>query len=153
MPPTEKYGRTQTSIVTVAVFQEGSKQQIQLNPKDVRLHFTKGSGNGGQKKNKTENVCVLTHIPTGIIVRVEDTRHKSKNEEIAWQRLTERLQQIEDQKQGDIFQKDIKNQVGNGQRSDKRRTYRVKEDLVVDHISNKTITFRELVKGKLDLLR
>lgn len=98
-------------------------------------------------------MCVLTHLQTGIIVRVEDTRHKDQNEEIAWQRLTEKLQQIEDQKQAEIFQKDIKNQVGNGNRNDKRRTYRVKEDLVVDHISNKTISFRELVKGKIELLR
>lgn len=136
----------------MAVFQTDQKKQIQINHKDVRVHFTKGSGNGGQKRNKTENVCVLTHMPTGIIVRVEETRHKAQNEEIAWDRLRERLQQIEDQKQLDIFQKDIKDQVANGQRSDKRRTYRVKEDLVVDHISNKTISFRELSKGKLDLL-
>lgn len=104
-------------------------------------------------KNKTENVCVLTHIPTGIIIRVEDTRHKQQNEEIAWQRLREKLQQIEYQKRYEDFQNDIKNQIGNGHRSDKRRTYRVKEDLVVDHITNKTITFKELQKRKLELLR
>lgn len=96
---------------------------------------------------------MLTHIPTGIIVRCEEHRTRDKNEETAWLRLEEKLKSIYitslDKKQRDIRF----DQIGYGNRSDKKRTYRIQDGVVIDHISGKQISVRDLYKGKLDLLQ
>lgn len=152
IPPTEKRGRVQTSTVTVAII-ENTEIKFQLNRNEVHRKYTRGSGNGGQNRNKVETVCVLTHIPTGIIVRCEEHRTRDKNEETAWLRLEEKLKSIYitslDKKQRDIRF----NQIGYGNRSDKKRTYRIQDGVVIDHISGKQISVRDLYKGKLDLLQ
>jgi len=97
--------------------------------------------------------CVqLTHEPTGIQIKCSDTRDQKKNEELAWQRLEDKLKSIEEKK----FNKDVYDsrfeQVGDSSRSEKRRSYRVKENMVVDHITGKSTTFSNILKGKLELL-
>lgn len=102
--------------------------------------------------NKTSSCCVLTHIPTGVQVRAEDTRVQAKNEEIAWERLYQKLKTTEEQKFKRIESSNRSNQVGTGGRGNKRRTYRIKENLVIDHVTNKQASFREIQKGKIVLL-
>ena len=154
IPPTERNGRTQTSVVTVASMSETEfVVENCFNKNDVDKTYTTPQGNGGQKANKTSSVVQLIHKPTGIVVKVQDTRHRHKNEEIAWERLKEKVQSIYKDKAVNDYKNAVKEQIGNGGRSDKKRTYRVKENLVVDHITGKSARFSDVIKGKIDLLK
>ena len=152
VPPTEKYNRTQTSIITVAIIDPSKIFEYHLNKNDVRKQFTRSRGKGGQHVNKTSSCCVLTHIPSGIQVRAEDTRVQAKNEEFAWERLYQKLKSIEEDKFNKIQYKNLSIQVGTGNRGTKRRTYRIKDNLVIDHVTDKQASFRDIQKGKLELL-
>ena len=152
MPPTEKYNRTQTSTITVAVIDPSRKFEYRLNRNDVSKKYIRSSGPGGQNVNKTSSCVLLTHTPTGTQVKVQDTRDQNKNEEIAWARLEERLKSVEQEKFDKKVYQDRYDQVGGSERSDKRRTYRVKEDVVIDHITDKKCTFKEFCRGKIELL-
>ena len=118
----------------------------------VTKKYIRSSGAGGQNVNKVASCVQLTHIPTGLQVKVQDTRDQYKNEIIAWERLTEKLKIIEDQK---VYEK-IKNyrndQIGDGSRGTKRRTYRLRDDIVIDHITGKTCRWKDILKGSIELL-
>ena len=152
VPPTEKYNRTQTSIITVAIIDPSKVFEYHIDRSDVRRQFTRSRGKGGQHVNKTSSCCVLTHIPTGIQVRAEDTRVQAKNEEIAWERLEQKLKTIEEQKFKKTESSSRSNQIGTGSRGNKRRTYRVKDNLVIDHITGKQATYKDILRGKIILL-
>jgi peptide chain release factor 1 len=94
----------------------------------------------------------LTHRPSGIQVRCQDTRDQYKNEEIAWIRLEEKLKSIEEEKWNKKVYQNRLDQVGSGSRSDKKRSYRIKEDLVIDHETGKQCSFRDFSRGKIELL-
>lgn len=152
VPPTEKYNRVQTSTITVAVLDANKKSSFKLNRNEVDKKYTCSRGKGGQNVNRIQSCVVLTHIPTGIQVRSEETRYQAKNEEIAWKRLEEKLKNIYDLNQYNNL-KDIRaNQIGEGERSDKRRTYREKDNLVIDHITGKKASWKDIMKGKIELL-
>jgi len=82
-----------------------------------------------------------------------DDRDQKKNEVIAWARLEEKMRTAEEQKFNSIAGKKLYDQTFNSGRSDKRRTYRVKEDMVIDHITGKTTTFKNVMRGRIELLR
>lgn len=151
-PPTEKRDRIQTSTITVAVLTEQPNIDVKINPSDIERWTTKGTGNGGQKINKTECVVCLKHIPTGIIVKCQEGRDQRKNEERAWEILKSKLQAISDKNANAAEVKTRNSQIGSGERSDKRRTYREKDDLVVDHITGKSARLKDIFKGKINLL-
>lgn len=153
VPPTEKYNRTQTSTITVAIVDPYKKFEFKLNRNDVTKKYVRSSGPGGQNVNKTSSCVLLTHIPTGTQVKCQDTRDQNKNEEIAWLRLEERLKSIEQEKFERRMYQDRFDQVGNSGRSDKKRSYRIKEDLVIDHETNKKCTFKEFSRGRIELLK
>lgn len=94
----------------------------------------------------------LTHEPTGLQVKCQDTRDQKKNEEIAWLRLEEKLKSIEEKKFNQKAYNHVMDQIGNCSRSDKRRTYRIKEDSVVDHITGKKASYKDISRGKIELL-
>src|SRR5262245_27706860 len=83
IPPTERHGRVHTSTVTVAVLPEPAPQEVTLNDKDLEFGTTRGSGPGGQNRNKVETVVVLKHKPSGIVVRCETERSQQRNRELA----------------------------------------------------------------------
>ena len=151
IPPTEKRGRVQTSTITVAVLPEPKQHECHLDDKDLVIITRRGSGPGGQHRNKTDSCVDIKHKPTGIMVTV-DGRDQHKNKALAKRILSAKL--LAKERERGILQRNQKRrqQVGCGMRGDKRRTIRVGDNQVVDHILGKTVSYKEYVKGNLDEL-
>ncbi|WP_269765788.1 peptide chain release factor-like protein [Burkholderia ubonensis] len=153
VPPTERKGRVHTSTVTVAVF-EGHlepQQNTAIPSKDILERVTKGTGPGGQNRNKRETAIVLRHIPTGIEVKAEAERTQEGNRRVAMATLQVRVaehlartakQQVDHQR---------KSMLGGGARGDKVRTYRA--DGVTDHRTGQRAQLTSIEAGKLELLQ
>lgn len=152
VPPTEKRGRVQTSTITVAVLTEANKKDIQINEKDLNWKFTRGTGPGGQHKNKTDSCVNLTHIPSGIRVKV-DGRSQSSNKEDALFVLKARLKSQAKNKFFKNRDKIRKQQVGSGMRGDKIRTIRIRDNLVTDHKLDKKVSYKKYSRGDLSEFR
>ena len=151
VPPTEKKGRVHTSSITVAIMEENDYKEVELYSNEYRLETTRGTGNGGQHKNTTDSCVVVTHIATSIKV-VRDGRNQHKNKEDALKELTKRVNDYYRTGHLEESVEERRDQIGKGDRSDKRRTYRVKDSIVIDHITNKTASLKDVLRGKIDLL-
>ena len=121
-----------------------------MSKKEFKITYTRGTGPGGQHKNKVETCVVITHIPTGLQEKCEDTRSKIRNEKIAMERLLKRL---EEQKQKQ--QEEMKNQLRKEQIENKKtkRTYNYARNEVVDHETGKRANLKKVMDGNIDLLR
>ena len=138
IPPTERKGRTQTSVISVALIDPNDEFKYKMDRSGVIKNYIRGTGNGGQAINKTSSCVQLVHKSTGIMVKCQETRDRSKNEELAWIKLEEKLKDIDKQKyESNLYYKRF-DQIGYSDRSDKRRTYRIKDDIVTDHITGKS---------------
>ena len=125
---------------------------FQLNHKEIVKQYTRSNGPGGQNVNKVSSCVQLTHLPTGIQIKCQDTRDQTKNEELAYQRLYEKLKAIEDKKNYEKNKNYRNGQIGDGSRGTKRRTYRIREDVITDHITGKSCRWKDILKGKIELL-
>lgn len=107
----------------------------------------RGTGPGGQKRNKTESAVQVKHLPTGLVVRCDLTRSQPQNRLLAIEQLREKLQA--DLHSGEIskYNQTRKTQIGSGMRGDKRRTIRVQNDEVVDHVSGKRWKYKDYSRG------
>lgn len=151
VPPTERKGRVHTSSITVAILEVNEYKEVEIRPDEIRIETTRGSGAGGQRKNVTDNCVVITHFATGIKV-VRDGRKQFQNKEDALAEIAKRVNNFYRTGHDNVNCEERRTQIGDGGRSDKRRTYRVKDNQVVDHITNKTASLKDIFKGKIELL-
>lgn len=150
IPPNEKRGRVHTSTVTVAVLPEATEAQVQLDMRDVEIRTCRGSGAGGQHRNKTESAIQAMHTPSGIMVRCENERSQRQNRDEALRVLRTRLLQHEREAVKNNRDQDRRTQVGSGMRGDKIRTIAVQRDQVSDHRSGKQITVKTFLRGHIE---
>lgn len=133
VPVTESSGRIHTSTVTVAVFPEAEEVELEINPADLRIDVFHASGHGGQGVNTTDSAVRITHIPTNTVVTCQDERSQLENKSKALKVLRSRLLDRLILERTESRALDRKNQIRQGERSDKIRTYYFNHDYVVDH--------------------
>lgn len=148
IPPTERNGRVQTSTVTVAVLQEPTETQVVIRDGDLEWSICRGSGAGGQHRNVTDSAVQLRHKPSGLVVRCESERSQHRNKASALSVLRSRLWAMENSRRLGAVAENRKRQVGSGMRGDKRRTIRVRDGAVNDHITGRKWRYADYVAGK-----
>lgn len=141
----------QTSTITVAVLDPVDSRDIEVAADDVEWQAFRGSGAGGQKRNKTASAVRVTHKPTGITVRYESERSQQQNLRAAKALLASRLQQQANAKAQTTRHESRKEQVGTGMRGDKRRTIRVRDDRVTDHLTDRKMSVKQYLRGELEV--
>jgi peptide chain release factor 1 len=146
IPPTEKRGRVQTSTITVAVFDISAETPVGLNMSDVEIRTTRGTGPGGQHRNTTESCVIATHRPTGLQARA-DMRSQHQSKATALRVLAAKVTDSAKAKAQQAQATDRRLQIGSGQRGDKVRTYRERDNQVVDHASGKRWRFTDWARG------
>ncbi len=138
VPTTETQGRIHTSTVTVAVLPEAEEVDVQVNESDLRIDVYRASGAGGQHVNKTESAVRITHLPTGIVVAMQEERSQHKNRAKAMKILRSRMYEAQRAALHSTRSADRKSQVGTGDRSERIRTYNFPQGRVSDHRINLT---------------
>lgn len=152
VPETESAGRIHTSTATVAVLPEVEEVgAVDINLNDVRVDVFRSSGNGGQSVNTTDSAVRLTHVPTGIVISMQDEKSQLKNKEKAFKILRAKLFDMELEKAQKEVAKERKSQVGTGDRSERIRTYNYPQGRITDHRIGLTVYKLEaFLNGDLD---
>jgi len=151
VPATESQGRIHTSTVTVAVLPEAEEVDVQIDEGDLRIDVYRASGAGGQHVNKTESAVRITHLPTGIVVAMQEEKSQHKNRAKAMKILRARMYEQQRAALHATRSADRKSQVGTGDRSERIRTYNFPQGRVSDHRINLTLyKIDRVMVGELD---
>jgi peptide chain release factor 1 len=151
VPATESQGRIHTSAATVAVMPEADEVEIDLPEKDLKIETSTSTGPGGQSVNTTYSAIRITHLPTGLVVSIQDEKSQLKNKEKALRVLRTRLYERKMAEQHAVQEAQRRSMVRTGNRSEKIRTYNFKENRVTDHRINVTLyKLDRILAGELD---
>ena len=153
VPATESQGRIHTSTATVAVMPEAEEVDVEIDPNDLKVDVYRSTGPGGQSVNTTDSAVRITHLPTGLVVAMQDEKSQLQNKQKALRVLRARLLELERQRQEDELSATRRSQIGRGERAEKIRTYNYPDNRVTDHRVNLTIKrLDRIVEGDLDEL-
>jgi peptide chain release factor 1 len=151
VPVTESKGRIHTSAATVSILPEADEVDVAIDPGDLKIDVYRSTGPGGQSVNTTDSAVRITHLPTGIVVSMQDEKSQIQNRAKAMTVLRARLLRAEQERQAAEVAAQRKSQIGGGGRSEKVRTYNYKENRVTDHRINLTLyKLDQVLAGDLD---
>jgi peptide chain release factor 1 len=151
VPATESQGRIHTSTATVAVMPEAEEVEIELDPNELKIDVYRSTGPGGQSVNTTDSAVRITHLPTGVVVAMQDEKSQLQNKQKAMRVLRARLLQVERDRQQAELSATRRSQIGTGERAEKIRTYNYRENRVTDHRVGRTAyNLDRVLEGELD---
>jgi peptide chain release factor 1 len=151
VPETESQGRIHTSTATVAVMPEAEEVEVEIDPNELKIDVYRSTGPGGQSVNTTDSAVRITHLPTGLVVAMQDEKSQLQNRQKAMRVLRARLYELERAKQQAEAAEARRAQVGSGERAEKIRTYNYPENRVTDHRIHLTQhKLDRVLEGELD---
>src|SRR5947208_10044628 len=151
VPETESQGRIHTSTATVAVMPEAEEVEVEIDPNDLKIDVYRSTGPGGQSVNTTDSAVRVTHVPTGIVVAMQDEKSQLQNKTKAMRVLRARLLELERERQQAELSETRRSQIGSGDRAEKIRTYNFPENRLTDHRIKLTVhQLDRILQGGLD---
>jgi peptide chain release factor 1 len=151
VPVTESQGRIHTSTATVAVMPEAEDVDVEINDNDLKIDVYRSTGPGGQSVNTTDSAVRITHLPTGLVVAMQDEKSQLQNKTKALRVLRARLFELERERQAAEQAATRRSQIGSGERAEKIRTYNYPENRVTDHRVKLTVhSLDRVLEGELD---
>jgi peptide chain release factor 1 len=151
VPATEAGGRIHTSTATVAVMPEAEEVEVELDPNELKIDVYRSTGPGGQSVNTTDSAVRITHLPTGVVVAMQDEKSQLQNKQKALRVLRARLFELERARQEAEVSAVRRSQIGTGERAEKIRTYNFPENRLTDHRIKRTAhQLDRILQGELD---